>query len=43
MFKHDKLMSMQHNSKLIFKLVNIILGRSQKSSYPYFTDNDLPN
>ena len=34
---------MQHNSKLLFKLENSIIGRRQTSPYPDFTDVDLPN
>ena len=30
-FKHDKFISMQHNSKLLFKLANSILARRQRS------------
>ena len=42
-FTHDMFISMQHNSKLLFKLANSILGRRQKSPYHNFTDDDLPN
>ena len=41
MFMLIKFISMQHNSKLLFKLANSILGRKQTSSYPDFTDDDL--
>ena len=43
MFTHDKVISMQHSSKLLFKLENSILIRRQTSPYPDFTDDDLPN
>ena len=42
MFTNYKFISMQHNSKLLFKIANSILGRRQKSPYPDFTDDDLP-
>ena len=37
MFMLIKFISMQHNSKLLFKLANSILGRKQTSSYPDFS------
>ena len=43
MFTYDKFISMQHNSKPIFKLANSILGRRQKSPYPDFANDVLPN
>ena len=43
MFTHDKFISMQHDSKSLFKLANSILGRRQKSPYPDFTNDELPN
>ena len=42
MFTHDKFISMQHTSKLLFKLANSILRR-QKSPYPDFNNDELPN
>ena len=43
MFTHDTFISMQHYSKSLFKLANSILGRRQKSPYPDFTNDELPN
>ena len=43
MFTHDKFISMQHNSKSLFKLANSILGRRKKSPYSEFTNDELPN
>ena len=43
MFTHDKFISMQLDSKSLFKLANSILGRRQKSPYPDFTNDELPN
>ena len=43
MFTHDKFISMQHDSKSLFKLANSILGRKQKLPYPDFTNYELPN
>ena len=43
MFTIAMFISMQHNSKLLFKLENSILGRRQKSPYPDFTDDELPH
>ena len=43
MFTHDKFISIQHDSKSLFKLANSILGRRQKSPYPDFTNDELPN
>ena len=43
MFTHDKFIYMQHDSKSLFKLANSILGRRQKSPYPDFTNDELPN
>ena len=43
MFTHEKFISMQHDSKSLFKLANSILGRRQKSPYPDFTNDELPN
>ena len=43
MFTHDKFISIQHDSKSLFKLANSILGRRQKSPYLDFTNDELPN
>ena len=43
MFTHAKFISMQHKSKSLFKFANSILGRRQKSPYPDFTNDELPN
>ena len=42
MFTYDRFISMQHNSKSLFKLANSIglLGRRQKSPYPDFTNDE---
>ena len=43
MFTYDKFISMQHDSNSLFKLANSILDRRQKSPYPDFTNDELPN
>ena len=43
MFTHDKFISMQHDRTSLFKLANSIIGRRQKSPYPDFTNDELPN